>query len=152
MHSDHYSQPHVESKFEGSIKNETSIHITMEIKNESIHQITGSLGNLKEDLDDELKAGPEKILLEKELAKATKALESVGQTASPEEIKKNPKAMQRLHKFIKKMDNGNSRIGKAIKTVEDGVGYAQDIAEQYNKIAEWCGIPVVPRLFLKSKK
>ncbi len=44
-----------------------------------------------------------------------------------------------------------TRVGRAIKAVEGGVGYARDIAGYYNKIAEWCGMPVVPSVFLKEK-
>ncbi|MFA0960580.1 hypothetical protein AB9P05_02110 [Roseivirga sp. BDSF3-8] len=60
--------------------------------------------------------------------------------------------MDKLSRFIKKLDDTNTRVGKAIQTVEDGVGYAQDLAKHYNNIAEWCGLPQVPRLFLKKEK
>jgi len=39
----------------------------------------------------------------------------------------------------------------ALDKVEDGIEIAQDLAGKYNKIAEWCGMPVVPSVFLKKK-
>jgi len=53
---------------------------------------------------------------------------------------------------VKKLGDTSTRIGKAIQKVEDGVGYAQDIAKNYNRIAQWCGLPVVPELFLKHEE
>jgi internalin A len=32
-----------------------------------------------------------------------------------------------------------------------GISIVQDIAGKYNKIAEWCGFPVIPSPFLKNK-
>jgi hypothetical protein len=32
------------------------------------------------------------------------------------------------------------------------VNIARDIAGEYNKIAQWVGLPQVPRLFLKKEK
>ncbi|NOY85543.1 MAG: hypothetical protein GXO96_12125 [Nitrospirae bacterium] len=45
---------------------------------------------------------------------------------------------------------GNPTIGKAIDTTKKGAKIAQDIAGTYNKVAEWCGLPVVPSVFLKK--
>ena len=36
--------------------------------------------------------------------------------------------------------------------MKKGVSIAQDIAEQYNKLAQWVGLPQVPTPFLKKKK
>ncbi len=59
--------------------------------------------------------------------------------------------MKRLGGFIKKMDDTNTRIGKVIKTMDKCIGYAQDLAGYYNKIADWCGMPHVPSIFLKKR-
>lgn len=38
-----------------------------------------------------------------------------------------------------------TRVGKTIQAVEDGVGYARELADHYNMIAQWCGLSQVPR-------
>jgi hypothetical protein len=60
--------------------------------------------------------------------------------------------MDRLKRFIDKMDDASTRAGKAIRAIENGFGYGQDLAKYYNKIAQWCGLPVVPDAFLKKEK
>ena len=58
--------------------------------------------------------------------------------------------MKRLSKFIDKPGDTGTRMGKAIQAVENGVGYAQDLAKYYNGIAQWVGLPQVPRPLLKQ--
>ena len=59
--------------------------------------------------------------------------------------------MKRLDSFIKKMEDADTRVGKVIKIMDNGIGYARDLAGYYNKIADWCGMPHVPSIFLKKK-
>lgn len=73
------------------------------------------------------------------------------QIKNEEEAKSSP-ALDRVKRFIDKLNDTTTMTGKAVKAVENGIGYAQDLAKCYNKIAQWCGIPVVPDLFLKKEK
>lgn len=52
--------------------------------------------------------------------------------------------------FLNQLADPNSKAGKAIAMVKNGFDIAQDIAASYNSVAEWVGLPVVPRLFLKK--
>jgi hypothetical protein len=129
------------------VKQTTEINI--EIKNH-IDGLAKSFSNMKEDLVDELDDEGEKEKLGKELKKVDDAIKEAGSLQTKDEAKSSP-AMDRLKRFITKLGDASTRAGKAIKAVEDGVGYAQDLAENYNKIAQWCGLPNVPDPFLKKK-
>ena len=67
-----------------------------------------------------------------------------------EELSKEEKT-ERLGKvgaFLSRMADPKSKTGRVIQMVKNGIEIAQDIATSYNSIAEWVGLPVVPRLFL----
>ncbi|HJP18915.1 MAG TPA: COR domain-containing protein [Nitrospinota bacterium] len=123
--------------------------INIEIKNH-IDGLSKAFSNMKEDMVDELDDEGEKEKLGNELKKVDDAIEEAGNLKTREEAKSSA-AMDRLQRFITKLGDTSTKAGKAIKAVEDGVGYAQDLAENYNKIAQWCGLPVVPDPFLKKK-
>ena len=42
--------------------------------------------------------------------------------------------------LIEKLSDTGTRIGRAIQAVENGVGYAQDLAKYFNDIAQWVGL------------
>ncbi len=44
----------------------------------------------------------------------------------------------------------NSKLHKTVKGIKNGVSIAQDIAKGYNDIAQWAGLPQVPKPFWKS--
>ncbi len=81
-----------------------------------------------------------------ELAEAVEILEEV-EGASKEEVKKKGIA-KRLRRIVEDLGDDKSSLGKAIKGVKHGASIAQDIGKQYNKIAQWLGMPQVPGLFL----
>jgi len=41
-------------------------------------------------------------------------------------------------------------LHKIVKGIKNGIGIAQDIAEGYNSIAQWAGLPQVSKPFLKK--
>ncbi len=69
-----------------------------------------------------------------------------------EELSKEEKR-ERLGKvgaFLSRMADPTSKTGQVIQTIKNGVDIVQDIAASYNSVAEWVGLPVVPRFFLKK--
>jgi uncharacterized protein with HEPN domain len=58
--------------------------------------------------------------------------------------------LNRLKMILKDLEDEDSTLYKNIKKVKRGVGIAQDIAEKYNGIAQWLGLPQVPKPFLKK--
>jgi len=80
-----------------------------------------------------------------ELAEAVEILEEV-KDANKEEVKKKGIA-KKLRRIVEDLGNDKSTLGKTIKGMKHGVEIAQDIGKQYNKIAQWLGMPQVPGLF-----
>ena len=84
----------------------------------------------------------------KELESAAKALERVGICESEKEVKKKG-IVNRLSRLVRDLGNKDSTLHKSVKGIKDGIGIAQDIAKGYNDIAQWLGMPQVPKPFLK---
>lgn len=86
-----------------------------------------------------------------ELEDASKALESVEESKTPEEVKKKG-VTKGLRAILEDLGDEKSKIHKTVKGIKRGVGIAQDIAKSYNDIAQWAGLPQVPKPFLKQEK
>jgi hypothetical protein len=65
-------------------------------------------------------------------------------------VKKKPGIGKSIRDFLKDMEDTATPIGKTVKTLKEGVGHAQELAEFYNNIAQWVGWPQVPKPFLKK--
>ncbi len=148
----HFEQnQHVDVR-QANVQKQLSIQqttITVEVKNESVRELSSTLATLKEDLLDEIEDGQDRKKLGKELDRVEQALAQLGEAKSQEKAKTS-QAMKRLSKFIEKLGDTGTRMGQAIQAVENGVGYAQDLAKYYNGIAQWVGLPQVPRPLLKQ--
>ena len=86
----------------------------------------------------------------KELASAAKALEQAENSKSKADVKKKGIA-NRLRRLLDDLEDEDSKLHKAVKGIKNGVNIAQDIAKGYNDIAQWAGLPQVPKPFLKSE-
>jgi hypothetical protein len=53
-----------------------------------------------------------------------------------------------LQRLVENLGDKDSKLGKTVKGIENGIKITQDIAKRYNKIAEWVGLPQVPKPFL----
>jgi GTPase SAR1 family protein len=82
-----------------------------------------------------------------ELENTAKALEQIEQCENKDEIKKKGIA-NRLKRIIDEFSNGESTLNKAVKGIKNGVSIAQDIGKGYNDVAQWLGLPQIPRPFL----
>ena len=116
---------------------EVNVNININITNE-IKGFRSSLDLMREDLlidvqDEELRSQ-----MEQELDLIAKASDTV--SGLSREDAKDSSFMKRIGGFIKKMEDTNTRVGKVVNAMDNGIGYAQDLAGYYNKIAEWCGM------------
>jgi Cdc6-like AAA superfamily ATPase len=82
-----------------------------------------------------------------ELESTAKALEQIEQSENKDEIKKKGIA-NRLKRIIDEFSDEKSTLNKAVKGVKNGVSIAQDIGKGYNDVAQWLGLPQIPRPFL----
>jgi len=76
------------------------------------------------------------------------SLRQVTNETDPDKLK-NSRPMEKFRKFINRVNEGNDDISQAIKTSESAFETFQKLAGKYNKIAEWCGMPVIPSIFTK---
>ena len=67
------------------------------------------------------------------------------------EVKKKG-IVRKLRRIVEDLGDEDSTIHKTIEGVKNGVSIAQDIAEQYNKVTQWLGLPQVPKPFLKKEE
>lgn len=66
----------------------------------------------------------------------------------PESVRRSP-VMNKYRRLIDKITDTGSNLNFAIQKAEKGWEIFSDLASRYNKIAEWCGLPVVPSILLK---
>ncbi len=83
----------------------------------------------------------------KKLENTAKALEQLEQCKSKDEVKKKGLA-SRLRRVVEDLGDKDSKLGKTVKGIENGIEIAQSIAKRYNNFADWMGFPQVPKLFL----
>ena len=124
------------------------VNVNINITNE-IRGFKSSLDLMKEDLLVDVQNEELQRQMKQELDLIAKASDSISGLSKEEA--RDSSYMKRLDSFIKKMEDADTRVGKVIKVMDNGVGYARDLAGYYNKIAEWCGMPQVPSIFLKKK-
>lgn len=108
---------------------------------------------LQRNLNELLEALPEESLKEEKnkLSNVVQHLDKLGQKPDKDLVKKQD-VFNTLRRTIEEIEDESSPLHKTVKAVKHGINIAQDIAEKYNAIAQWTGLPVVPKPFLKKKK
>jgi hypothetical protein len=61
---------------------------------------------------------------------------------------KDSRGLAKLKSLIEEASEKGSSVNSFITKISDGVSIAQKLARRYNDIAEWCGAPTVPRMFI----
>ncbi len=108
------------------------------------HAINSLQGNIQ---DLEVIVSRENPELIGDIERVKKVVEEIKNVSFAEDVSKS-EAMGGLRQFLNEVNDTGTTIGKTIKGVKNAHSTLQDIAGYYNNIAEWCGLPVVPRLFL----
>ncbi len=114
--------------------------ITVQVRN-SINELQGNINDLKDEVMEE---APELI---KEFEKLEKSTQKLNQAKTKEEIVQSG-VLHKLKRFLEEMQDPGSQLGKTIKGIKYGVKIAQEIGEKYNNIAQWCGLPAIPKILL----
>lgn len=84
-----------------------------------------------------------------ELKETAEILNEVKDVKDKEEIRKKGIA-NRLKRIVEDLGDEDSSLHKTVKGIKNGIGIAQDLAKEYNKIAQWLALPQVPTPFLKK--
>lgn len=106
--------------------------------------VAAALGNLNE-LMDELPESNDAYFALKELEGSLVSIETDN---DQESVRRSP-AMSKFKRLIDKVADAGSDLNSAIRKAERGWVIFSDLAEKYNKLAEWCGLPVVPSALIK---
>lgn len=118
--------------------------ISIEIKN-TINELQGYFNELVDELGD---ADPK---ITNKLDKVASNIKHLDSVQTKDEVVKSG-VLNKVRRFLEECSDSETSTGSIINGIGHGYSILQDIAEKYNGIAEWCGMPVVPKVFLKSSK
>ena len=131
---------HIEIEVSPNISPSISCEVSM---SSSISYILDDLKQLGGMLDDSSN--------EAEVVEETRQeIEKIGKNDTNKII--HSSAFNKLRKIIENINDNEGQIRKTLSTVKDGVAIAQRLAKHYNQVAQWCGLPQVPKPFLGSGK
>lgn len=119
--------------------NEINIKISNEIK-QSINELQGCMNNLKDEIVDPAIA--------ESVEKINSCIQKLEASQTKDDVIKSG-CLNKIRRFLEDCGDAETSIGKTIKGIKHGYSILQDVAEKYNNIAQWCGMPVVPKAFLK---
>lgn len=84
-----------------------------------------------------------------EVKEVVEALNEAKACESPEAAKE--KGLDKtIGRWMQDLADENSNLHKTVNGIKRGAGIAQDIAAEYNKLAQWLALPQVPKPFLKK--
>lgn len=110
------------------------------IVNNKVADVISSLTELREALNLQ---GTEQARLDS-LSSSLRELEAINE---PDTLR-HSSAMSKFKRFMEDLEIKGSNLNVALEKVDSGFAVAKDLARKYNKLAEWCGMPTVPSLFL----
>lgn len=85
------------------------------------------------------------------MEEAIELLDEIKEDSTKEEVKKKG-LLKQLGQVVEDLGDEDSTLHKSIEGMKKGVSIAQDIGKEYNKLAQWIGLPQVPTPFLKKEK
>ena len=85
--------------------------------------------------------------LEMRLLDLEESLLVASKRETPEEVKQS-RGLAKLKNLLDEASEKGSAVNSLLTKISDGVSIAQKLARRYNDIAEWCGAPTVPRVFV----
>lgn len=113
-----------------------SVSVTVKIK-DNIYNMSGDLNSLKSLIGDKSEEASQ------ELQMAEDALNDLENCETDVEIKKSG-ALGRLKAFIEDCNDPETTVGKLVKGTKTAGRFLKGLAEKYNSVAKWVGLPQVP--------
>lgn len=130
--------------------NNINVTVNLSIENKITVDIKNNIRGLAEgisELKDELKEIPdeEAAVALQEIEALDESLQEIQHAEKKEDL---PPSLKKVEAFLKRVEDGNDYVAKAFKLTKKGVETLQKIGKNYNAIAEWVGLPQVPKIFL----
>jgi len=130
--------PQISMVTSASAQLNSEIHVNFEIAPQ-IDMMHGILRELRDEVP------TEETRTVRELQESLQEIENA---SSKQEVARSP-AMSKFRRFLDTVDKADKTTGKVIQTANDGIDMARQLAGYYNEIAQWCGLPQVPKPFTK---
>lgn len=109
--------------------------------NQDISDIISSICELKAEIKDNDQ-------LESDLSSIENTLTQLESETDPALIRRSP-VMPKLKRFLLQVSDKDSDLNTSINSIKSGVSMCQELFGKYNRLAEWCGLPVIPSIFVK---
>jgi hypothetical protein len=77
------------------------------------------------------------------------SLGAIEKETNSEVIKSSP-ALAKLKQLLDEIADEKTTLHKVVKATESGWATFKNLAGKYNSVAEWCGLPQVPKIFTKQ--
>lgn len=87
--------------------------------------------------------------LKNKLAMIQNALENCRNSDNPENVK-DSNGMKKLAKFLNEANQVGSEASELAEKGGKALDLLKSLGRSYNNIAQWCGMPVIPSLFVKE--
>lgn len=107
--------------------------------------VAASLGNISELLE----KLPGSCNEANSLSELKESLEKIEMEDRPEIITKSS-AMSKFRRLLNSAIKNGSELNKTIKSAESGWEILIELLANYNKVAQWCGLPIIPSSLLKK--
>lgn len=104
-------------------------------------ELQGTLSALKEEVPAEFQEDLQNLKVAVSHLKNVVEKEVVAESSS----------MAHLRRFLKTAKDGDTTSGQLILAAKNGVDFVHELGDHYNEIAQWCGLPLVPKPFFKKK-
>ena len=143
--------------YDYSVKDDHSVTTTVNLYNSTLN-LQGDLNSLARAMQATFQADDEdaqELMLAAQELKQAQAMVPKDADEVPEDIKDEVARkglLNTLKNICGDLQDENSSLYKKAVTVKRGIQTVQKIAEQYNNIAQWFGLPQVPKIFLLKKE
>ena len=127
-------------KSEVHVEQKTNINIDIDIEVD-LPAIQTEFADLKDLM---LESNPDPNL-ERKLKEIGDSLDEVNAETEKEKLNK---PLNKVGRFLKELEDKNSKYHKIVSGTKKGIVVAQTLGKTYNKFAQWLALPQVPDLFL----
>lgn len=106
-----------------------------------------SLGDALDDIQYLMDAGAADPAILMRLNDLYESIEGVDDHAGTDAVKSSA-GLKKLSKFLKEASEAGTTANDFLGKISGGIDIAKSLAKKYNSVAEWCGAPQIPRVFI----
>ena len=123
-----------------NVEQKTNVNVDIKIDLKiDLPQIRAEFDKLKDELENL------NSKLDSEMEKIQDSLDELSPNSDQEKL---AKPLNKLGRFLDKLNDPDSNYNKVVTGTEKGIEYAQKLGRTYNKFAQWLAMPQVPDLFI----